>query len=145
MRAERGRRKANEQDAKEKVEMLLRELAVATQPTIQHIVKAYDEAPVTAGIHVDASLFDLYELIMSLTDEKLREETEFRMYGRSLLLLAARFGFPHAALSRLVQCGSVINTKDYIRQNSAGTRCFQQLSSSLRFFSFVGCRSFSAV
>jgi ankyrin repeat protein len=109
-RAEVGRRIISEQQADAKIEVLQRELEVLKQPTIQHIMKAYDEVEDI----VDIPLFDLYEHIMSLSDEKLFEETKFIVDkdGSNVLALASMYGFPHAALSRLVQCGCDINAED---------------------------------
>jgi hypothetical protein len=110
-RAEVGRRIISEQQANAKNEVLQRELAVATQPTIQYIVKVYDEAVAYAK---SDPLFDLYERIMSLSDEKLLEETKFIVDERdncTALRLAAMHGFPHAALSRLVQCGCDVEAR----------------------------------
>jgi hypothetical protein len=69
-RKERARRIASEKDAEERVEKLQREPEVATQPTIQHIVKAFDKA---AGnpLYPEVPLLDLYERVISLSDDKL--------------------------------------------------------------------------
>jgi hypothetical protein len=113
LRTELERRIDSEKEAKEKVEGLERALSITKEPTIYDVVQKYYDAEDPQddrnyGSPKDtAPLLDLYERIMSLSDEQLKYQIKFTdsKYHRTVLHIAAFNQFPHATLSRLIECG----------------------------------------
>jgi ankyrin repeat protein len=120
LRVENKRDVASEKEKNEELRKELavakEQLAVAKEPTVFEIFQAFIDVSATKEEDVEvltAPLLALYERIMSISDEQLRREIRFSDGdGNTVLHIAALAEFPHAVLSRLVQCGSDINTTD---------------------------------
>jgi ankyrin repeat protein len=104
---------ASEKEAKENNEELQRAADITSSVTIYDSILAYN-AVKCFRYHSPDPLLALYERIMSLSDEELRREIGIsdERHDDSVFQIAAFNQFPHAALSRLLQCGCDIDAVD---------------------------------
>jgi ankyrin repeat protein len=101
-----------------KSEELQRQLDEAKEPIVLDLVQAYGDAyDVDEPSKATTPLLNIYDRIVSssINDVKLRREVDYvayNKYGMTVLQIASLHRFPHAALSRLVQCGCDIDATD---------------------------------